>query len=325
MKKLVVLGGDGYIGNSIYDNLKKKYKIHLVDPKIYNQKLLIKKNKNLLKKDMIDKKSLEIIKQSDSLVILAGLVGDHISNKYKTKAQDVNENKMMFLFEKIKKFNLKKVIFVSTCSNYGYSKKIVNEKSSLKPLSPYAKSKVKMEKFLLSKKYNPPFCVTILRFATAFGFSNRMRLDLTVNEFLWHFFYNKKLEVYHGNTWRPYCHVKDFSKIIDKVLKSKRDLVDKEVFNAGSSKNNFTKNEIINKLSRYLKKPKIITSNANVDPRNYKVSFLKLKNKLNVYPSISLDEGIKEMIRNFKKFKTKLQKKSNFGNYYISKHSLKKI
>lgn len=324
-KKLVLVGGNGYIGNYLYDNLRTKFKIKIIDPNIYNQKLLINKNRGVLEADMLSTKSLEIIKECDYVVVLAGLVGDPISNKYKKISFKVNEKKLINLFKKIKKFNLNKLIFVSTCSNYGYSKKIVNEKSLLKPLSPYAKSKVKIEKFLLSKNYNPNFSVTILRFATAFGFSSRMRLDLTVNEFLWHFFYNKKLEVYHGKTWRPYCHVKDFSKIIHKVLNSKDKLINKEVFNAGNSKNNYTKNDIINKIGKFLKKPKISISEANIDPRNYRVSFSKIRKKLKVSPSISMEQGIKEMITNFKKFKKELKNKKNFGNYKISKSSLKKI
>ena len=87
--------------------------------------------------------------------------------------------------------NIKNLIFVSTCSNYGITKNqtLVSEDHELKPLSPYAKAKVKIEKYILDKKhlYSP----TILRFATAFGYSPRMRFDLTVNHFCYSMFKEK--------------------------------------------------------------------------------------------------------------------------------------
>ena len=74
----------------------------------------------------------------------------------------------------------------------------------------YAKSKVSLEKFILIKKQQSITVPTILRFATAFGLSRRMRFDLTINEFTKDIFFKKKLDVYDIDTWRPYCHIKDF-------------------------------------------------------------------------------------------------------------------
>ena len=84
----------------------------------------------------------------------------------------------------VKKKNIDRLIFVSTCSNYGIGKgkKLLDEKSPLRPISLYSKQKVKIEKFILGLK-KIKFCPTILRFATAFGVSPRMRFDLTINHF----------------------------------------------------------------------------------------------------------------------------------------------
>ena len=110
---------------------------------------------------------------------------------------------------------------MSTCSNYGVVKnnEIVNEKSKLNPISLYAKSKVKFEKYLQKNKKSKTK-ITILRFATAFGLSSRMRFDLTINEFVREIFLKNSLEVYESETWRPYCHVKDFALAIFKVIKT---------------------------------------------------------------------------------------------------------
>ena len=90
----------------------------------------------------------------------------------------------------------------------------------MNPLSSYAISKVKIEKYLLSiRKKN--FRPIILRFSTAFGLSPRMRFDLTVNEFVKDLFLYKEVKVYDENTWRPYCHVKDFARLMLFLLKKK--------------------------------------------------------------------------------------------------------
>ena len=103
---------------------------------------------------------------------------------------------------------------MSTCSNYGLIKGdyLADEEHDLNPLSLYAKSKVNIEKYILSLYKKSSMRPTILRFATAFGLSPRMRFDLTVNQFTKELKLNKKLQVFDENTWRPYCHVKDFAE-----------------------------------------------------------------------------------------------------------------
>ena len=110
-----------------------------------------------------------------------------------------------------------RILFVSTCSNYGLSgKKSLKESSKLSPLSYYAKDKVKIEKYIM--KIKPKTSLCIFRFATAFGFSERMRFDLTINDFCYQLINKNKLDVYDPLTWRPYCHVKDFARAIEKFI-----------------------------------------------------------------------------------------------------------
>ncbi len=321
MKNILIIGGEGYIGNSLIDYfLKKKYKITSFDNLIYRQKNRKKtKNYDFIFGDLRNKKDFKKInnKLFDAVVILAGLVGDPITNKYKKISLEINEKSIKEIVQNIYKNDLaKKLIFVSTCSNYGVSKKkYINETHKLKPLSPYAKSKVKVEKFILGLKRKPNFNPTILRFATAFGLSKRMRYDLTVNEFTKSLFKNKYLEVYDYNTWRPYCHVKDFARLINKVILAKNNKTTYQVFNAGSNQNNFSKkmiSEMIKKMIggkiNYLKKSK--------DKRNYIVDFTKVKKILNFKIKFSIKYGIKEIIQDLKVNQNNLNN-SNLGNYKI--------
>ena len=119
------------------------------------------------------------------VVILSGLVGDPITKKYPILSKNINEKLIKKIINQSFQKKIPRLIFVSTCSNYGLrdiSSK-AKENSVLKPLSLYAKSKVSLEKFILSKKQQSITVPTILRFATAFGLSRRMRFDLTINEF----------------------------------------------------------------------------------------------------------------------------------------------
>ena len=163
----------------------------------------------------------------------------------------------------------------------------------------------------MRKKNKTNKICTVLRFATAYGSSPRMRFDLTVNEFVKTLYDKKTLEIYDKHTWRPYCHTRDFAKIINMVFNAKQNKVNFQIFNAGSSKNNFTKLMLAKKISKFFSKPKIIFLNKSKDMRNYYVNFDKIK-KLGFKPSWSLEKGIKEIIQNLKNKKYKNYQKGNY-------------
>jgi len=127
---------------------------------------------------------------------------------------------------------------------------------------------------------------------------------------------NKKvLEVYDPETWRPYCHVKDFSRIILLVLNEKKKNLNFEIFNCGSDENNFRKKDIVNLIKKKISNTKVVFKSGDVDPRNYRVNFSKIQNVLNFKSKYSVSYGIDEIINNFQLFKNK--DKKFFGNYEI--------
>ena len=188
----------------------------------------------------------------------------------------------------------------------------------MNPLSNYSVSKVKIENFILSfRSKKIKTTSTILRFATAFGHSNRMRFDLTVNQFVLEMYQKNKIEVYDKNTWRPYCHVKDFARLILLVLSSNRNIVNFEIFNAGGDENNYTKEMIAKNIRFYFPNGKVFFVKSDVDPRDYRVNFSKVKRVLKFKPKYSLNYGIKEIIKQIKSNKYNLSKKNFHGNYLI--------
>ena len=330
-KYILLIGGAGYIGSVICkDFLEKGYKVRILDNLIYNNKPPKIKKKYKKKFDFVlgdfrNKIFLtKSLKNVDSVIFLAGLVGDPITKLYPKESRNINYYGIIKALNLIKNKNISRLIFVSTCSNYGLKnvKYLAKENSILKPLSLYAKSKTKIEKYLLENKNQFDYEFIILRFATAFGYSSRMRFDLTVNDFVRQLILGYTLEIYDPNTWRPYCHVKDFSRIMIKFIKAKKNIVNGQVFNCGDSKNNYTKMGILREILKLLPKAKYkIIKKIDSDKRDYRVDFTKIQKTLNFKSNYSLKYGIKEILSKTKFIKKKISNKflEQFGNFKIYK------
>ena len=120
-----------------------------------------------------------------------------------------------------------------------------------------------------------------------------MRFDLTVNEFTKDLSLGKELLVFGEQFWRPYCHVKDFSNAFITVLKSPYEKVAYNVFNVGSTKENYTKKMLINEIQKELPNLKIKYVKKDDDPRDYRVNCDKIKNELGFEISMKVPDGIK--------------------------------
>ena len=174
----------------------------------------------------------------------------------------------------------------------------VNENSKLAPVSLYAELKVKFENYMLTKpKKNENFSPTSLRFSTVYGLSPRMRFDLTVNEFTKDLTLGKELTVFGEQFWRPYCHVKDFSNAFITVLNSPKEKVAYNVFNVGDTKENYTKQMIVNEIKKVLPNSKIKYVKKIDDPRDYRVNCDKIKKELGFKISMTVPDGILEIKR----------------------------
>ena len=208
-------------------------------------------------------------------------MGDPITKKYPKSSKEINLEGVKKVINFYYKSKIKKILFISTCSNYGVISKDIfaKENYKLNPKSLYAKHKVNIEKYLISKK-NVKKPYVILRFSTAYGTSERMRFDLTVNQFVKDLFFGKKIEVYDADTFRPYCYTSDFAKIIIKLIKNKDKTIN-QIYNIGSNDNNFSKRMIVNKISKFFKKRYKI-SRRKKDPRNYKLTLENLRGILNL-------------------------------------------
>ncbi len=257
----------------------------------------------------------------ECVIVLSGLVGDPITKKYPEESALINDQGVKNIIDRCAELNIDKFIFVSTCSNYGFieSDDIADEEYMLNSLSLYAKSKVNAEKYILSLKGKTGMNPTILRFATAFGLSPRMRFDLTVSEFTRDLAMGKELLVYDAHTWRPYCHVQDFARLIQMVIEAQTETVSFEVFNAGGDVNNATKLMIVDIILEKIPDGMVHYQDHGSDPRNYRVNFEKVKSILGFEPEYTIQDGIDELIETINNhvFDNVDENKNFFGNYEI--------
>lgn len=319
-KKTLIIGGGGYVGTELINHLlKKNYFVYCLDNFIYTKDTSLKNSTKLriLRLDILNDSLCEKLPSDvSSVIILAGLVGDPITKKYPQLSEKINYTSIKKIINFFKNKNIR-LIFVSTCSNYGFlENKIANEKTRLNPKSLYAKQKVRIEKYILGLKSKSKFTPCILRFSTAFGVSKRPRFDLTINEFVLYAVAKKKLQIYDHLTWRPYCHLKDFSRVIQKCIEIEKTKIKFEIFNVGDYKNNFQKIKIAELIKKHIPKFNYEIVKTKNDPRNYIVNFDKIKKILKIKKFISVEYGILEIIKYLKK-KNSLNKNFQLGNYKV--------
>lgn len=329
MKSVLLIGGAGYVGTVITSHfLKQGYKVTVLDNFVYDNQFSVlpyvgDPNFKITYGDMGDSIVLDSVSNDiTDVIILSGLVGDPITKKYPEESEQINETAIKNCIDYFNGKGLAKLVFISTCSNYGLIKdnELADENFELSPLSLYAKAKVANEKYLLSKKGRVDYTAVVLRFATAFGLSPRMRFDLSISEFVRDIFFGEELEVYDKDTWRPYCHVRDFARLLDIVINADREKVNFEVFNAGGNINNATKQILIDEIIKVVPEAKVIFSENGSDPRNYRVNFEKVKNILGFEPKYTIKDGVEELINALKVglYKDSLSNKNRYGNYKIN-------
>ena len=307
MKKILITGGGGYIGSMLTTELVNlKYDVTVIDKLKYDKSALdhlyFNKNFRLINEDV---RSLKILKQhinkNEFIIPLAALVGAPLCEKNKKEAVSTN-------FEAIKKIltnlNAKnKLIYLTTNSGYGIGEKnkYCNEESPLKPMSLYGKTKCDSEIEVMKKKNSITF-----RLATVFGASYRMRSDLLVNNFVQRAVNDNFIDVYEPNFRRNFIHIRDVVRGIIYSIKN-FDKLKSDIFNLGLSSANITKIDLVKKIKKQIStlKIKVIKNKSDPDKRDYFVSNKKIEKK-GFKASISLDQGINELIKVFNNNKKKL-------------------
>jgi nucleoside-diphosphate-sugar epimerase len=235
----------------------------------------------------------EFLPQVDYVVHLAAVVGEPASKLDQALTFKTNVTDTESLLAAAAKHKVKGVLFMSTCSNYGIAEGMATEDSPLRPLSPYAESKVKIEEQLAGGKY--PLNWIVCRMSTVFGVAPRMRFDLTVNDFTLNAHKDKKLEIFLPHTFRPYIHVFDAARALLALLQD-FSRTKNQVFNVGFPGENYEKRRIADLCKKHIPGLDLKIVESGMDTRDYQVDFSKIDSFLKLEQTHTVESGVKEIL-----------------------------
>ena len=307
--KILVTGGAGYIGTSLVPALlKKDYEVTVLDNLMYEQNVFleyyINKNFSFVYGDIRDRQIIkDLTSKSDAVIHLASIVGAPACKKNKTLAQEVNVDGTKNIIDQLS--NEQIVLFASTGSVYGKIEGMCNENWEPNPLSLYGSTKLEGEIMALKLNNSVAF-----RFATAYGLSPRLRLDLLPNDFVLNAIRNKYLVVYDKKFRRTFIHITDIVRSYLHMLDN-IDTVKGNAFNIGSEDNNYTKEDLVNKIKEHVDFQVYYADEGIPDPdqRDYEVSYQKLAGT-GYKVKTNIDQGIGELVNGFSNLKIR----SDFAN-----------
>lgn len=317
--KILVTGAAGYLGSILNQRfLEKGYSVNGLDVLLFGGESLLSYINSgrflFFKGDVRDEK---LVKKAlvgvDAVCHLAALVGEPACKVNPKLTEEINHKAAVSVCRIAKKEGVKRFIFASTCSNYGLSDtgKLATEDDPLNPLSLYAKTKIAAEEEILQLN-GTLFGTTLLRFATIFGLSPRMRFNLIINEMVREAYLKNKIEVYNEEAWRPFTHVEDAAEALITSLQASREKISGQIFNVASE--NFQKKQIVELIKKHIPGVEVINKGGGFDSRDYRVSCEKIKNILGFNPKKSVTFGIEEMLQALKD--------GIFGNPYDKRFDL---
>lgn len=301
IRTVLVIGGAGYIGSALLPKLLDRgYRVHLLDLLLYGtdpiQPFLDHPHLKIIQADFrqVDK-VVEATLSADAVIHLGAIVGDPACALDENLTTEINLMATRMIAEVAKGSEVGRFIFASTCSVYGASDQKLDERSALNPVSLYARSKIASERVLL-KMADDTFAPTILRFGTIYGLSGRTRFDLVVNLLTAKAVAERKITIFGGDQWRPFIHVDDAALAILQALEAPLPVVRNQVLNVGSNEQNYTIRQIGDLVHAAVPEADIDEMNASVDPRNYWVSFNKIRDVLNFKPHWTVEKGIAQVL-----------------------------
>lgn len=303
-QKILITGGAGYIGTSLIPLLlDNNYNLTVIDSLIFNngEKLLpfiSNPNFNFIKGDIRDKDLMsKLIKDKDIIIHLAAYVGYGICRERgEAESHEVNTAATKTIIDLLSPNQY--LLFGSTGSNYGEVFGVCTEETPLNPLSIYGRTKTEAENLVMTRPNS-----TAYRFATAFGLSSRLRLDLLVNDLTYKALTQQYAVIYESHFLRTFIHVRDIARSFLFAIEN-QNVMANNVYNVGSNSMNYSKKEVCELIKKEI--PSVLFHYADigedVDKRNYKVSYEKI-NKIGFETTIGLEAGIKELIKSFQLIK----------------------
>lgn len=299
--KILLTGGGGYIGNVLAEHLLEKgYNVVVLDRLFFGiepVKHLIGEKGYTLIHDDVRWFDPSILNGIDVVVDMAALSNDPSGELNPKYTYYINYRGRVRVANLSKKHGVKRYIYFSTCSVYGRQTGVADENTPPNPLTTYAKSALYGEKDILPLS-SKDFVVTVVRPATVYGFSTRLRLDLVVNTMTYTLFETGKVIVNGGDQYRPLIHVRDVARAVELLIDSEPDKINGEVFNLGSDEQNYRIIDLGREVCRSLGRDPndcLEIHPADKDTRSYRVSFKKIRERLGFEPRYTVRDGVREV------------------------------
>lgn len=309
-KHVLITGGAGYIGSLLTSELlRTNYRVTVLDSLLFGGESLLPflhhPSFQFVKADVTEPRAIkDSVKDGwqkpTAIVHLAAIVGFPACQAVgRQVAWKYNVDATKMAFEQSVDLGITRFVFASSYSNYGLAVngKPVTEESPLNPQSIYAETKIAAEEFLLSQKN--AVCVPMsFRFATLYGISPRTRFDLIVNQFVLDAYTRRQLLIYQRGYSRSFVHVRDVARGIMIGLEADEKKICNQVFNLGTDQGNYTKDQIVNLVLKRL--PETVVEYKDLtfggDMRDITVSFEKIKRVLGYEATLTVDDGIREVL-----------------------------
>jgi len=296
---ILVTGGAGYIGCVSVTNLLEHGKNVKVYDKLYFDADGLEPLKDRIELIQGDVRSFDdaVLDGVDAVVHLGSLSNDPMADFDPKANWEINYEGSQKVAEAAKRKGIKKFILASTCAVIGFNPtETTDEEAEPNPQSEYARSKLEAEKGLLALT-DDNFCPIVLRQATVFGLSPRMRWDLVVNTFTKDAFQKGQLTVRSaGEMWRPLVHVKDLAEVYNVCLDAPDEKVGGQIFNVVHSNIRILDlAQQVQEILKDIKKIEINTVPSDAKSRSYRIKGDKLQNVLGFTPGITFEEAVKEM------------------------------
>ena len=306
LRSILVTGGVGYIGSHLVAQLLAAgHRVTVLDNLSYGDAgLAAVRNHPALRfihGDICDLRAVtRAVKGNEIVIALAAIVGDPACKVNVDETVNVNYQATKVLIEECHFQGVKRIVFASSCSVYGANSDIMlNERSWLNPVSLYARTRIMSEEVLLQNRHR--VTPVILRLATVFGWSARMRFDLSVNFLTAKAVCEGRIQIYGGNQWRPYVHVKDAAQAFMLAALVPEKQVAGEIFNVGSNPENYQIRELGEAVCRLVPGTVMEICEEEEDRRDYRVAFDKIGSTLGFEAHHNVRDGILEIAEHLRK------------------------
>jgi len=297
MSKVLVTGAGGYIGCVLVPMLLEKgYKVRALDRYYFGRELLANDDNVETIYEDIRRIKPEHFADIEFVIDLAALSNDPSGELFQNSTWQINHIARVNVANLAKQYGVKRYILPSSCSIYGFQEEgvIADETSQTNPLTTYAKANLRAENGILPLA-DDKFCVTVLRQATVYGYSPRMRFDLAINGMSYGAWKDGVLPLMRdGSQWRPMVHVQDTAAAMCFMLEADVKKINGEIFNVGSEENNYQLKPLAEKVAEAVPRDVTIEWYGDPDHRSYRVSFDKIES-LGYKAKRVAEDGVREI------------------------------